>query len=94
MPREDMQVKAVRLVAEGKVVPMGTIARFEVEGEHGVYRVLVDESGAIDCQCKAWQERGSCSHATACAAVHGWQVDGLDLLTIRAHASRMAGAGR
>lgn len=61
MPAESVQVKATRLLDEGRVEPHVGTESFEVMGDSGTYMVVVGE-GVRFCSCPATVP---CSHIVA-----------------------------
>ena len=56
--------KAERLVASGRVEPLGG-GVFNVVGDHGTYAVVQDYTGKLSCSCPGFLQKGKCSHVTA-----------------------------
>ncbi len=60
-------LKARRMLAEQRVMPAGTAAAYNVEGDHGSYRVLLG-AGWTSCSCPALREL--CSHVESALILH------------------------
>lgn len=56
--------KAIRLLAEGRVQPNGTVQEFKIHGDGGVYTAFLGPHTAV-CTCPA---RRRCKHLDAAAA--------------------------
>lgn len=65
--------KAVKLLAEGRVMPAGAAAVFRVQGDHDTYDVVIGD-GFEMCSCPA---HGDCSHRTAARLIQAALVDGV-----------------
>lgn len=64
--------KALRLLSEARVDPIGTAAVYEVVGDTDTYRVVVGD-GWVQCPCRAAREM--CSHAESSLLLHNAIVD-------------------
>ncbi len=60
--------KARRLLAQQRVMPAGIAAVYDVEGDHGGYRVVLGD-GWTFCPCRAHREL--CAHVEAALILHG-----------------------
>ena len=56
--------KAERLVASGRIEPLGG-GVYNVVGDHGTYTVVQDYSGKLSCSCPGFMQKARCSHVTA-----------------------------
>ena len=65
--------KAIRLLTEGRVMPVGSAAAFRVQGDHATYDVAIGDGFAF-CSCRA---HGSCSHIAAARILQDALVDGI-----------------
>lgn len=59
--------KAQRLLSEDRVTELDPPRVFEVEGDHGTYKVLIGPGIFRWCQCP-FEGRGVCSHVLAAQA--------------------------
>jgi uncharacterized Zn finger protein len=56
--------KAQRLVASGRVEPLGG-GVYNIVGDHGTYTVVQDYTGKLSCTCPGFMQKARCSHVTA-----------------------------
>ena len=56
--------KAERLVASGRIEPLGG-GVYNVVGDHGTYTVVQDYTGKLSCSCPGFLQKDRCSHVTA-----------------------------
>ena len=56
--------KAERLVASGRVEPLGG-GVYNIIGDHGTYTVVQDHTGKLSCSCPGFLQKAKCSHVTA-----------------------------
>jgi hypothetical protein len=56
--------KAKRLVASGRIEPLGS-GVYNVVGDHGTYTVVQDYAGKLSCSCLGFLQKANCSHVTA-----------------------------
>lgn len=82
MARHTASPKVVRLLSEGRVMPVGAAAAYTVRGDHGTYDVVIADTFAM-CSCLA---HGPCSHIAASRLIQDALVDGV--------AATVAKAGR
>lgn len=81
-----MQIeKAVRLLAEARVMPAGAAAVYRVQGDSATYTAVVCDDGTTFCQCRGHRERGTCSHVESARLIQDALVDGV-AATVRRHA--------
>jgi hypothetical protein len=59
-----MLEKAERLVASGRIEPLGE-GVYNVVGDHGTYTVVQDYTGKLSCSCLGFLQKAKCSHVTA-----------------------------
>jgi predicted nucleic acid-binding Zn finger protein len=59
-----MLEKAERLVASGRIEPLGE-GVYNVVGDHGTYTVVQDYTGKLSCSCPGFLQKAKCSHVTA-----------------------------
>jgi predicted nucleic acid-binding Zn finger protein len=56
--------KAERLVASGRVEPLGG-GVYNIIGDHGTYTVVQDHTGKLSCSCPGFLQKAKCSHVIA-----------------------------
>ena len=56
--------KAKRLVASGRIEPLGD-GVYNIVGDHGTYTVVQDYAGKLSCSCPGFLQKTKCSHVTA-----------------------------